>query len=183
VSSHRKIEIIKGTSRFILIVSSFSRVVFKIPRIRLWYGLGMIIAERKKWNQKETWDERVWWSIGWCLYKGILDNWREYRFYRKSKHLFLQPTIFSLFGLINIQKRGDVVQCDKVKFWCCVSKATNGEACDDGHHFSEIHNFCLNGGIKVLDYGSPKTQALVKKYGSKIMEALASNFPELNRGV
>ncbi|OHA19471.1 MAG: hypothetical protein A2836_02295 [Candidatus Taylorbacteria bacterium RIFCSPHIGHO2_01_FULL_45_63] len=181
VSNLRKIEIRKGTSRIILISSLFPNLVVKVPIVRLRVGVKTIFTERKRLHNKETWDEEVWWGIGWCLYKGILDNWREYRFYKNTKHQFLQPTFFSLLGLINFQKRGELIQCDYVKFWRCIHNATDRGAMSDSHHFSETRNFCLNSGVKILDYGSPRTQLIIKKFGVKIMEDLDLNFPELNR--
>lgn len=171
----------KGTSRLVIISSLFPGLVIKIPIIRLKDGIGTLISERKRWLEKETWDERPYWGIGWCLYKGILDNWREYRFYRNSRHAFLQATYFSLLGIINVQKRGRVIQCDIDKFWCCIYDATDGEVTNDAHHFKEAGNFCLDGWVRLLDYGDHRTHVIVEKYGTKIMEVIASNLPELSR--
>ena len=44
----------------------------------------------------------LWNNLLW----GILNNWREFRFYITTRHPLLQPTCFSLFGLVNIQKYG-----------------------------------------------------------------------------
>src|ERR1700734_2119439 len=45
----------------------------------------------------------------WLTFRGISDNWSERRFYKHNNvlnRLLLQPTYFSLLGLINIQKYG-----------------------------------------------------------------------------
>jgi hypothetical protein len=42
----------------------------------------------------------------------INENYKEYKFYQKTKFSFLQPTYFSLFGLVNIQLAGKSIHAD-----------------------------------------------------------------------
>lgn len=166
------IHISKGTSRITILMDFVPTVVLKIPRIRFREGFRVLVADRRKWGRKETWDENVWWSIGFCFYKGILENWREYTFYRKTKHAFLQPTWFSFLGLINIQKRGTDFGHTADQFYLSIHEATDGECTRDAHHFSNSDNFCVSDGVRILDYGSLRTQSIIEKHGNKIAAAL-----------
>ena len=48
---------------------------------------------------------------------------------------------------------------------------TNNEAFNDNHHFANWRNFCFeNGKIKIIDYGSTRTQKVIEPWGEKIME-------------
>ena len=46
------------------------------------------------------------------LLSGIMANLQEWKFYRENKNPFCIPTLFSFFGLFNIQKKGE-----KIDFW------------------------------------------------------------------
>ncbi|MDO8512509.1 MAG: hypothetical protein Q7S57_04505 [bacterium] len=120
-------------------------------------------------------------GLKWALFHGIACNWREYRFYSRTKHPFLQPTYFSFFGTVNIQKYGRPVRIpfedeynrDKWwtrMFWMPVLGITNGEVIRDGHHFLNPENFCQDifGRPKIVDYGLPRTQEIIKKWGEQI---------------
>jgi hypothetical protein len=175
------VQVHKGTSRFVLLFSFIPSLAVKLPRIHLKAGIETLVRNWRETFRKETWEYEVWWSPTWCLFKGLLDNWKEYRFYRKTKHQFLQTTYFSFLGIVNLQKRGQKLNCDYRPFWRNIYDATGGEAMNDGHHFSETDNFCVDHGVKILDYGSPITQRIILKHGNKIVQALASHFPELSR--
>ncbi len=56
------------------------------------------------------------------LWRGLADNWREYRFYSKTHHPFCQPTHFSFFGLVNFQALGDVCQMHEESFYLKMSE-------------------------------------------------------------
>jgi hypothetical protein len=73
-----------GHYRFVLVFKNF---VIKFPRIRLWSALKTgwreIHRKRLRWHLRK-WTYRHMGTIPWCLYKGIVDNWLEYLFYRKK---------------------------------------------------------------------------------------------------
>lgn len=64
------------------------------------------------------------------------------------------------------------MEYDYKKFWHRIYNATHGEAIRDGHHFTETDNFCVDNGIRIIDYGSPRTQEIILKNGDKIIESL-----------
>ena len=97
-------------------------------------------------------------GVKYLLFFGIMANLNEFIFYRKTKNIFVMPTYFSFFGLINIQKRGK-----EIDFWnyldiwryICHNSANEDQPFCSPHSFSKKENFCLDGDkLKMLDYGS-----------------------------
>jgi hypothetical protein len=104
------------------------------------------------------------------MFKGLIDNWQEYLFYRETRHVFIQPTYFSFFGLVNIQKYGypEKIRYDALlRHFCEI--VDSQILVNDGHHFADWRNFSFESGkIKILDYGSLKTRAIIAEHGEKI---------------
>lgn len=106
------------------------------------------------------------------LFSGITSNWNEYAFYRETKNSFLMPTYFSFFGLINIQKKGEIID-----FWgyrelfdyiCDNSQNRNQPFCDS-HTFTEIGNFCLDQGkLRISDYGDRQVHNFLRLNGDNL---------------
>ncbi len=111
-------------------------------------------------------------SFGINLLGGIMANYQEYKFYIKTKNIFVMPTYFSFLGIFNIQKRGE-----KIDFWkdrdiwlylCSNSKKREQPMCDS-HTFLCIDNFVLdNGHLKMVDYGSRRIELFLKINGEKL---------------
>lgn len=85
----------KGENRIVVLLPAL-KLALKFPRIRLWQALKKIyriIQSPKDWRHYlgETVHH---FSIKRCLFKGIVDNWSERRFYHRTGHPFLQPTYF-----------------------------------------------------------------------------------------
>lgn len=165
-----------GESRIVFIFRGF---VVKLPKIRVIVALKIIkkrnIILRPKLRKIYFWgkyDGSIV-NVPRCLFKGIMDNWIEYSFYRKSRSIVLMPTVFSLFGLFNVQKRGeDIVfkeSRQRISFWEKISQLTNKEARVDLHMFSSPRNYCKeNGRLMLMDYGSRDAREVIEKYGEKI---------------
>ena len=111
-----------------------------------------------------------------CLMGGVMANYQEWKFYRETKNVFVMPTYFSLFGLLNIQKRGEKITFwDGAGVWCYIHEniQNHHQLFCDGHTLSEIDNFCLdNGRLKMVDYGSRSVEPFLKLNG----ENLFNNF-------
>ncbi len=146
-------------------------IVIKLPRIHLRLGIRNLVGMHK-WGH-------FWYglkrpveleeSFRELIFGGIVKNWREYWFFIKSHNSFLVPTYFSLFGFLNIQGLGQPCLIDsdtlRLQFACL----TNGEVARDGHHFINPKNFCfLKKKLRIQDYGSLRTQQIIKKFGLKI---------------
>ncbi|OGZ85160.1 MAG: hypothetical protein A2599_02625 [Candidatus Staskawiczbacteria bacterium RIFOXYD1_FULL_39_28] len=111
------------------------------------------------------------------VFGGIMVNWQEFLFFHNTKHPFLQPTYFSFFGLINIQKMGKPCHIDAGALWSQFYKLTNGGAWADPHHFKNPGNFCFDDGrLRIFDYGSKKTQGIITEYGITIFESFDPSY-------
>jgi hypothetical protein len=114
---------------------------------------------------------------------GSEHNFGEWNFWKQTKslpfHIFLQPTLFSVHQheidghdcWINFQKIG-FRQClmSEADFTYQMLRLTDFEAINDMHHFYKKENFFFDrdGGLRIVDYGSPMTQELIRRHGEKI---------------
>ena len=116
-------------------------------------------------------------SIKRLLFRGLLENWREYRFYRKTRNKLLLPTYFSVFGLVNIQQLASSRPLDESNLWCQLHDLTNRAAWKDNHHFSNPDNFCLvNGKLMVIDYGGLEVQDVLAEYEDAIFNGFDPDY-------
>src|SRR5450755_97777 len=101
-----------GTSRIALLLPSLG-VAIKFPRIRLRDAFSEVLAMPK---YSHFWKRFVMfvgasrsrgdYGLAPYLLNGLCDNRSEYRFYRQTQNAFVWPTVFSLFGLVNVQPLG-----------------------------------------------------------------------------
>lgn len=178
----------KGENRIVLVVGC---VVVKTARIRIvkaWKHVCQCLQE----GDIELLKLGLFkWPVGSIfqtpkryLFKGIVNNWREFRFYGKTRHPFLQPTCFSVFGLLNIQRAGKVCILKPHDLWCQLYEITGGATIKDIHHFGNPDNFCFqNGNLNILDYGGLKTQEIIKEHGEKIIEQFDPTYSWEERNV
>ncbi|MBI2448103.1 hypothetical protein HYV44_00885 [Candidatus Microgenomates bacterium] len=105
-----------------------------------------------------------------------MDNWREFVFYIKTRHPFCEPTYFSFFGLLNIQRKAIPVPFDDSEFRKKCVDVMDRHIQRDNHHFEGTKNFSFrNGQLMMVDYGSPKTQGVIRDWGEKLMDNFHSN--------
>lgn len=159
----------RGMSRTVVV---FDKFVLKFPRIYFFRFLTNIFRFIKMGCFLKSWKWSIY-SFGGAprrlLFKGINDNWLEFYYYRKLKSPFLQPTYFSLFGFVNVQKTGKKPSVEGRNLWCQLHEITNGGVWADSHTFTNPNNFCEeNGRLKMLDYGNRRIYDFLKKWGYKI---------------
>ncbi len=163
-----------GTTRVVVPVPSLG-IVLKLPVLEI-RRVGRIFFKnlfRGKFRYIAL-EFNSYWKF---LFSGVVANWSEYRFYRRTRHVFLQPRYFSLFGLFNIQKFGNVCQMEDVDVWTQLVTLTNKAVWADSHCFAEAHNFCLeNRQFKMLDYASQGAQKVVLSHGDKIVKFFNPNY-------
>ncbi len=110
------------------------------------------------------------------MFGGFMANWNEFIFFVKTRNKFLLPTYFSFFGLINIQKKGNVLNWKDGDFF--VFLQNNSKIKDqifvDAHSFDNPQNFYLdNGKLKMIDYGSRHCRSFILEN----WEQIQNNFP------
>ena len=170
----------KGNDRIVFIFPRI-KLVIKIPFIHLFLAFSPFFKkeDRKVEYLKNyfTYPLECYGGFKRLMFKGIVDNWNECYFYWKTKNPFLQPTYFSLFGILNVQLYGNSCNLKTVDLWCQLYELTEGKVFDDSHHFANENNFCFHKEkLRMLDYGSKRTHNVIKQYGKKIVELFNNNY-------
>jgi hypothetical protein len=146
-----QMQVKRGQSRIVFIFPLL-RIVFKFPIIHPFVAVRPFFRrdiKGKKWKYLKmylSWPLEVYGSFRGLLFRGLSANWNEFLFYWKTRNQFLQPTYFSLFGFLNIQRYDKPCQLHEVDLWCQLHELTEGHVHEDGHVFANPHNFCFSGG-------------------------------------
>jgi len=110
-------------------------------------------------------------TVAMRLFGGIMANYQEWRFYRKTKNIFVMPTYFSLFWLLNIQKKGkeiDFWNGTQIYHYMYNNSQNHYQPFCDMHVLTEKENFCLdNGHLRIVDYGSRRIGPFLEINGEK----------------
>lgn len=168
-------QVFKGSSRVVFVFPSRG-IAIKLPILHGIKIFGNItyLAKQRRWKaliRNLLYPISNPFGFKYLLLNGVASNWREFWFYQKTRDPFLQPTPFSLFGLLNIQRADLPCSIDHRKLFLQMRILTENEAMKDNHHFDDPRNFCLHEGkLRILDYGSHKTQLIVNRYGEKIYQ-------------
>lgn len=150
-----------GVTRLVLLVGNSAIKFARIPWIKIinrgifWTGQGKLLERPRQ----------VYGSLHIGILKyllaGIIANVDEYHFGREFPDLPLAPTMFTLFGLVNIQVRGEPVSASELKD-CPFQDIAKAEPELD---LKETKNFCrIKGRIVLADYGSPLVQRALRKH-------------------
>jgi len=161
----------KSRNRIVLVFPCLG-IVIKLPFIHFVSGINDFLWSIKDGHFRWRWNSNIesMESFKELLFKGILYNWREYLFFIKYRHPFTTPTYFSFFGFLNLQRLGQPCIIDSLVLWQKLIKLSNGTVAQDGHHFTNPENFCfINKKLRIIDYGSLRTQQVITKIGLKIM--------------
>lgn len=167
----------KGTSRRALVIPALG-VCLKFARIRLWSAL----AETNGWfwmkdgpsvrHALKLWSYPIddWGGARGMVFRGIRDNWREWRFSVRNPHPVVARTYLTL-GFLNVQeaaKPGSVSfdthmrRFQNVVGWRALNDA------GDPHAFTPNNFGVRDGKACVVDYASPAMQKILAEYGDKI---------------
>ena len=179
----------KGRYRFVIVFPSIG-VAIKLPIIRLGETLKELTRAIKrldfggiKVSTRISIDQGGIVGYKHYLFGGFFFNWREFLFFLKTRHPFLQPTYFSFFGLFNVQKADKPCPVNRNEFRAQLRKITNNRAGWDSHHFTNPDNFCLHSSrLRMCDYGSKGTQEIITEHGQKIYESFDPNFNPNKKG-
>lgn len=167
------VQVQKGGNRIVFIFP-LVRIVIKLPIIYLVAGIHTLLYELKEgclWSHWRDYTVEHYGTLKRLLCKGIVDNWREFQFYTKTHHPFLQPSYFSFLGLINVQRLGQPCTIKSTDLWCQLYELTQGAVFKNSHCFANPDNFCFqDGSIRIFDYGDPRTQEVIREFGAKIMK-------------
>jgi len=168
----------KGTARTVFIFPSLN-IALKIAMFNLSSTKKLLIRIIKSGQIKKrlrdefflfTCDSKG--TLKKYLLRGITENLNEYIFYvRHRKKLPIQPTYISLFGICNIVKIASPLRLSDEAWRMWWSNIVNIIGCTiikDPHIFEKSENFSREGdALMFLDYGSKKTQAILRTHGKK----------------
>lgn len=171
-------KIVRGKRRIVII---FKEVVIKIAIIKIVCATNIAIEwirERRFWRNMCECNYEKSWTVHNSLFRGLFENWHEYRLYKDTRSLFLVPTYFSLLGIINIQKKqGELLDMKPINLWLQMVEISNEEVWEDEHHFVSPKNFCkTKGSLQMFDYGSRGCCRVIKKYGEKMRQGFDFAF-------
>ena len=200
----------KGNSRFVLAIPALG-VALKIGRIH-WDQVLKTLKRAKKSHKRYLRDRKIDYcseplgrfflrelleytvddsrdyrpSIKMSLFGGMVDSWREWRFYKKHRSLreLLHPTYWSFFGLLNIQKYGKPMKARSLmdpkcgELYGCYFKVVGAPLNKDAHHFFYEGNFHYRDGkVLFLDYGGLATQKILSEYCVEILRRFVPPDP------
>lgn len=163
-------EIKKGQNRVVLIFPKL-KIAIKFPLVRFYLTIKELFCYKNDWDLLR---KRCTWPIEAPGFKrfllgGAYANWNEFYFYLKTRHPFIQPTYFSLFGLLNVQMYDEPCRAEWTNFFTQLDELTDRKASEDPHHFANPRNFCLHDGkLRMLDYGGRKARDVITRYGVTI---------------
>jgi hypothetical protein len=171
-------KIVNGTARKVFV---FEKIVIKLPRIYWYNGFRAILLHikcRNFWNTLFRFDSDEFCSMILFLFRGMVENYHERKLYKQTKMPILVQTYFSLCGFINVQKRVNEIDIDEMDHWVQLVVLTkDGIWGKDPHAFVNKKNFAnTKDKIQIMDYGSPKSQKALIKFGDIIYKEYKMDF-------
>jgi hypothetical protein len=141
-----------GSTRYVVCIGPYA---VKIARIKILYWILRVM----KWTEStggitqkvvSTPGHKKWAALK-HLFAGVTANLEEIRFWQSHKHLPLAPTLLSLFGFVNIQRRGTVIAPHELSSCPFREHADNFDA---GVDLNRVENFgWISNRIHLIDYG------------------------------
>jgi hypothetical protein len=166
-----------GSTRAVLIFSDF---VIKIPRVRVLRLFTRIIETNRNGSLKRKSQlyskKNIFIAVVRYLIEGIKANRREYFYFQKNKEKEgLLPTTLLIFGLIEIQKKGNVLE-ESSFLWKRIFILLRRENLHKISSFKAC-NFCIfEKKLKILDYADEETFQLLERGVFVIMQKINSRY-------
>lgn len=168
----------KGTSRAVLVIPGLG-ICLKFARVKIWaavWSTGRDLFRGRFWLAWRYWKYPTRSSVGArrLVFRGILDNWREWRFSARLAHPVLARTYLTL-GIVNVQEAAgeNPLPMDPHyrRFQNIVGWRTINDS-DDLHAFSQRNFGVRDGKAVVVDYASLAMQKVLAEYGDRIHNEL-----------
>jgi len=169
-------QIYKGTTRIVIPILWLG-IVIKIARVRpklFWNTFKQDLAwskDTQKMFAHMLRHERAFHVYSNATIAGFLSNLSEWYFTIRYGSTFIAPTLFSC-GFLSVMKQVELVDMKmfqnnaRTRFLEIVPA---DELVKDSHHWGSSHNFgLLRGRLVMCDYGSKKTQSILRKYNRQI---------------
>lgn len=142
-----------GSTRCVILVGQYAIKIARFRPLRPFIKLFESIQKKQVRGNLEKHHRNPLLAVIKYLLAGIVANRTEYRLYKKYKSELLVPTVFTIFWLVNIQRRGEPVADEKVKshyLWNLFKEMETPVALD----ILQAKQFCFMGGcVRLADYG------------------------------
>ena len=173
--------IYKGTTRIVVAFPSLG-IAVKIARIRLIEAVRRAIArlrfrDTKFIRQYFSWRIHIpispsFWNL---LLAGVISNFSEWKYAIQNGTVFIAPTYlsFGIFSIISyaepLSKKLNGSSFGIKTYQSIMTVMPEHELVVDAHHWAVGSNFgYIKGRLVICDYGSPKTQAILREYVEKL---------------
>jgi hypothetical protein len=167
------VDIKRGQDRLVLVLPAL-KIAVKFPIIHLFLALRDFKHFSQEWGALKKYlmfPIETEAGLKGYLSRGVLSNWNEFWFYLKTRNPFLQPTYFSFFGFLNIQKCDEPCQSSDDNLWRQFIEIAGNSICQDPHHFYNHQNFCVyKNRLRMLDYGNRQVRDIITRHGTEIYE-------------
>ena len=174
-------EIKVGNKRWVIVIGNW--IVVKLPKIHLLTALRVfwrIITEGRPFLHFRKYDYTMSGAIQNFLLAGLVENWKEFVYWKKFHFNWLAPTYLSLYGFVNFQKAGEEMSLEKDGvFWCQISECFGNEVYKgDEHVFAEDKNYVLiDDKVCLVDYGNFRNRTFFVENEKQLRE-FEFNLPE-----
>jgi len=171
--------IIKTGEDRIVIVFPQLGFVLKVAR----FGFCILLQSFKRMRKSKSANRRKYFVVdirSTCsaFHKALGENLRERKVWKNTKSIFLVPTWFSFFGLVNIMAYAKKVLTDDEYYGSDllmqISYYSGFSWCVNLHAFENGSNFCIDefGKVKMLDYGFKKSEEFIANWGQKLYDSI-----------
>ncbi len=175
-----------GGSRIVLVLP-FLGIAIKFPRVRLvnmarlmwskFEGKPLRVGFRRALLSLFRYDVDTLWAPKWLLFKGFVDNWREWRFSGEFHHPVVARTHLFLGVTVQVYAKplsfcAEEMGKDGLGFARRFLPIIGDEIARDAHHFENPQNFgVMDGHLVVVDYASPTVQAILRTYADDLVHS------------
>jgi hypothetical protein len=174
-----------GDSRVVVAIP-FLGIVIKFPRIHV-YNMGRLMRSEFKGRSFHVglkrnfaslfkYDVDTVWAPKRLLFKGFVDNWREWKFSQEFSHPVLART-YIFMGGVNVQAYAAPLPFQVEETYEGVMSFVRrflpiigNKIARDGHHFENHENFgVIDGHFVIVDYAGHKVQSILRESADDLM--------------
>ncbi|MEF8847286.1 MAG: hypothetical protein V5A57_02580 [Candidatus Paceibacterota bacterium] len=164
----------KGNKRYVVVIGTW--IAIKFPKIQFLTALRILWSTTKIGRPLmhfKRYDYTMGGSIQNFLFAGLIENWKEFVYWKRFHFSWLAPTYFSLLGLITVQKAGKELKLENKRLlWTQIINLVGNQLYEaDDHAFASVDNYVkINETVCLVDYGSFKNENLFTKQQQRLNE-------------
>ncbi len=161
-----------GGTRFVILTRRWAIKVAHPRLYRLYCGFMRRYTRKEIRLRLEEESPHVCVAIMKCMMLGVICNLNEWRFSRQYKNADVEPVIFSLWGLINIQARGEPVREDELASCPFQNEIERDHSRHTSCDIDVAHQFArFNGHVRLIDYGNTSSVVFLQEQPTTMRSA------------